>query len=81
VFEAPGINLGYTPERLRKGFYHRWVMHPLRIDPDTKMPRFSDDEGKTPLTDLYEGVAKEQFEAIWQHLRAVPKAPPEGFKH
>ncbi|HEX8311048.1 MAG TPA: c-type cytochrome [Chthoniobacteraceae bacterium] len=81
VFEAPGINLAYTPERLRKGYYHRWVLHPLRIDPDTKMPRFSDDDGKTPLTDHYEGVASDQFEGIWQHLRTIPKAPAHGFKH
>ncbi len=71
VFEAPGINLAYATERLRKGYYHRWVLHPLRIDPDTKMPRFADDEGKTPLTDFFGGKASEQFEAIWQYLRTV----------
>lgn len=73
VFEAPGINLAYAPERLRKEYFHRWVYFPLRLDPDTKMPRFSDDEGKTPLTDFFEGNAHEQFEAIWQYLRTVPK--------
>lgn len=73
VFEAPGINLGYTPDRLRKGYFHRWVFHPLRIDPDTKMPRYADDDGKTPLTDLYEGVARDQFEAIWEYLHALKK--------
>ena len=73
VFEAPGINLGLTPQRLRKGYYHRWVMHPLRADPETKMPRFADDDGKTPLTDFYEGDAHEQFEAIWQYLLSVQK--------
>jgi mono/diheme cytochrome c family protein len=73
VFEAPGINLGLTPQRLREGYYHRWVMHPLRADPETKMPRFADDDGKTPLTDFYEGDAHEQFEAIWQYLLSVQK--------
>ncbi len=73
VFEAPGINLAYSPERLRSGYYHRWVMHPLRIDPETKMPRFADDEGKTPLTDYFDGNARDQFEAIWQFLRTQKK--------
>ena len=71
VFEAPAVNFAYSVERLRKGYYHRWVMHPLRIDPDTKMPRFADDEGKTALTELYEGNARQQFEAIWQYLRTL----------
>lgn len=73
VFEAPGPNFARSYERLRKGYYHRWVMHPLRIDPDTKMPRFADDEGKTPLTDFYDGNARQQFEAIWQYLRTLTK--------
>ena len=73
VFEAPAVNFAYSFERLRKGYYHRWVMHPLRIDPDTKMPRFADDEGKTALTEFYEGNARQQFEAIWQYLRTLKK--------
>jgi hypothetical protein len=50
-------------------------MHPLRIDPETKMPRFADDEGKTPLADVLGGRAAEQFDAIWQYLHTVEKAP------
>lgn len=73
VFEAPGINLGLSAQRLRHGYYLRWVMYPLRIDPDTKMPRFSDDEGRTPLTDRFDGDAVRQFDAIWHHLHSVPK--------
>jgi mono/diheme cytochrome c family protein len=73
VFEAPGINLAYSTERLRIGYYHRWVLNPLRIDPETKMPKFADDEGKTPLTDLYDGDAHAQFEAIRQYLRTQAK--------
>jgi len=69
VFEAPAPNLAYTHERIRKAYFHRWTLFPLRIDPETKMPRFADDEGKTPLTDFFGGKASEQFEAIWQYLR------------
>lgn len=69
VFEAPGIDLAYASERLRPGYYHRWVLNPLRIDPETKMPKFADEEGKTPLTDFFDGDAGKQYEAIWQYLR------------
>ena len=71
VFEAPGINLAYTTERLRKGFYQRWLLAPLRIDADTKMPKFSEDGVRTQLTDVLEGKAAQQFDAIWQYLRTV----------
>jgi hypothetical protein len=48
-------------------------MHPLRIDPESKMPKFADDEGKTPLTQYYEGDARKQFDAIWEYLRTLKK--------
>ena len=74
VFEAPAPNFSYSRERLRKGYFTRWVLAPLRIDPETKMPRFADDEGNTPLSDVLGGKAAAQFEAIWQYLGTVP--PP-----
>ena len=71
VFEAPGNDLARVQERLRHDYFIRWVLHPLRIDPETKMPRFADDEGRTPLTDILEGKATEQFDAIWQYLHTI----------
>ena len=73
VFEAPAPNFSYARERLRKGYFMRWVLAPLRIDPETKMPRFADDDGNTPLSDVLEGKAAAQFDAIWQYLGTVPK--------
>jgi hypothetical protein len=73
VFEAPGPNLISSHERLRREYYTRWLMHPLRIDPDTKMPRFADDEGKTSLNEVLGGKASEQFDAIWQYLQTLKK--------
>ena len=73
VFEAPAPNFSYTRERLRKGYFMRWVFAPLRIDPETKMPRFADDDGNTPLSDILDGKAAAQFEAIWKYLGTVPK--------
>lgn len=73
VFEAPGPNLAWAPQRLRKEYFIRWALAPTRIDPDTKMPKFADEEGKTPLTDFFHGDATEQFDAIWQYLHTVPR--------
>lgn len=70
VFEAPGINLAYSTARLRHDYYLRWVLNPMRIDPETKMPKFADETGKTPLTDHFDGDAVKQYGAIWQYLHS-----------
>jgi hypothetical protein len=69
-FEAPAVNFAYSAERLRKDYYHWWVHNPLKIDPQTKMPAFERDDGKTPITSVYEGDARKQFEAVWHYLLA-----------
>ena len=71
VFEAPAINFAQSAERLRKGYFHRWVLAPTRIDPDTKMPKYADPEGVTQLSDPYEGKGPAQFEAIREYIRTV----------
>ncbi len=71
VFEAPGINLAYTTERIRRGYFQRWLLAPLRIDADTKMPKFSEDGVTTQLSDVLDGKAPQQFDAIWQYLRTA----------
>jgi hypothetical protein len=58
---------------LRKEYFIRWALAPTRIDPDTKMPKFADEESKTPLTDFFHGQAAEQFDAIWQYLQTFAK--------
>ena len=37
-----------------------------------KMPRFADDDGNTPLSDVLGGQAAAQFDAMWQYLGTVP---------
>ena len=34
VFERQGVNFDVAAERLRKEYYMRWLLDPLRIDPD-----------------------------------------------
>jgi hypothetical protein len=71
VFEAPAINFVQSIERLRKGYFKRWVMAPIRIDPETKMPKYADPEGMTQLTDTFDGKGAEQFDAIREYLRSI----------
>ena len=67
-FEAPAINFAHSAQRLRKDYYHRWVHNPLALDPNTKMPAFEREDGKTTITTILEGDARKQFEAIWQYI-------------
>lgn len=67
-FEAPAVNFSHSRDRLLKDYYHRWVHNPLRLDPNTKMPAFEREDGKTTITTVYDGDARKQFEALWQYL-------------
>jgi mono/diheme cytochrome c family protein len=78
VFESEGINLGYSGERLLRPFFQRWLRSPISIEPQTKMPTYFD-EGRSPLTEYYDGDAEKQISAIWQYIRlgsrmTTPKA-------
>lgn len=74
VFESAGINFGQVGERLRKDFFQRWLMNPLRVDPGTKMPVYFAG-GMSPLFDFYEGDAKKQIDAFWEYIRQGDKMP------
>lgn len=69
VFEVQGINFDKSHQRLRKAFYHRWMLDPTRIDPATKMPRYADSDGKTSLP-IFDSEARAQFESIWLYLQS-----------
>ena len=70
-FEAPGTNLADARERIRYDFYYRWMLHPLRVDPVTKMPKLTPDSRTTGLKDVYDGDARRQFNAIWQYIQSL----------
>ncbi len=78
VFDVKGPNFTHVAQRLRKEFFHRWMRNPIRVEPESKMPQFADDEGRSPITDIYGGDARKQFEAIWQYLLAGEKIKPPG---
>ena len=68
VFEREGIELLTARARLRHEYYTRWLADPPRLDPDSRMPKYADNKGKTAFTDVLGGDAAQQFEAIWQFL-------------
>jgi cytochrome c553 len=77
VFEAEGINLKYSAERLRPEFFRRWLLDPMRVDPSTRMPNYFDETGKSPLIGVLGGQADAQIEAIWHYLRQLGGEKPD----
>lgn len=71
AFEVEGINFDQVAQRLRPGFYHRWMENPQSINPTTKMPRYTQDN-KSPLPD-YNNDAQKQFDAILEYFRSLEK--------
>ena len=67
AFEVEGVNFKLTAARLREEYFHRWMDNPQSVTPTTKMPRYSQDQ-KSQRTDILDGDAKKQFDAIWQYL-------------
>ena len=68
VFESNGINFAYANERLQPDFFHRWIMKPTQIDPETKMPVYFFG-GESPLPDVLEGKASDQIKAMWEYFK------------
>ena len=75
VFEAPGINLAHSFERLQPDFYRRWLRNPVSLDPNSKMPAYFDEDGKSALADVLEGDGPKTIRALWEYLRLGSKMP------
>ena len=75
VFEAPGINLALSHERLQPDYYRRWLRSPLSLDPNTKMPVYFDEQGKSPLSEFFDGDGPATIHAIWEYLKLGQKMP------
>ena len=69
VFESEGTNLGLAGARLLKPYFFRWMRNPLAIDPQSKMPAFFGEDGKSALTDYYEGDGEKQINALYEYMR------------
>lgn len=68
ALEGTGVNLALSGERLQEEYFTRWLLNPLRIDRQSKMPVYFT-EGESPLLDFYEGEADSQIKALWEYIR------------
>lgn len=74
---ALGVNFSLVGQRMRYDYYRRWMFDPLRIDPQTKMPKFASDNGTTKIVTIESGNADSQFDDLWHYLLALPAEPHE----
>lgn len=75
VFEAPGINLATSFDRIQPAYFRRWLRAPTSVDPSTKMPGYFDEEGKSPLPDVLGGDGPKTIGAVWEYIRLADKMP------
>lgn len=67
AFEVEGVDFSLARERLRREWYDRWMANPAAVTPGTRMPAYSE-HGETSRSDIFDGDAARQFEAIWHFL-------------
>ena len=75
---TPGVDLANTVERLRYGYFDRWLHDPSQLSPGTRMPTFFVD-GVSGITDSFDGNARQQIDAMWCYLSQGEMLPlPDG---
>lgn len=70
AFEVQGIAFDQVHQRLRPEYFYRWMHNPTRVTPDTKMPRYTQEDGSSIRPDILDGDAQKQFQALWHYLLA-----------
>ena len=70
AFEVGAINFSQVSERLREGYYYRWMDHPAAVIPGNKMPRYAEGN-KSKLFNVLDGDASKQYEAIWNWIHSL----------
>jgi hypothetical protein len=75
-----GPDLALMNQRVRYGWYRRWLQQSQQMQPGTRMPTVFP-EGKSLVDDILGGRADGQAEAIWAYLALGPLLPlPEGME-
>ncbi len=74
---ARGIDFLAVKQRVRYDFYRRFVLDPPRYDIGTRMPKFVTDGRITKVNHIYDGEARQQFDAVWLYLQSLPDKPSQ----
>jgi hypothetical protein len=75
------MDLTMMASRLKKDWFHRYVIDPPSLRPGTRMPSFWP-EGKAVNREILEGDANRQIDAIWMYLSKGREADvPAGLIH
>ena len=69
AFEVGAVNFKLVPQRIREGYFYRWMDNPAAVVPGNKMPRYAEGN-QSQRGDILGGDAHKQFEAIWQWLHS-----------
>jgi len=72
---AVGPELTSAAYRIRRDWFHRWLENPARIHPGTPMPVFFPKGEPAPISNVLNGDARRQMDAIWSFLSLGTNAP------
>jgi mono/diheme cytochrome c family protein len=74
----PALNLTEMTRRLRKEWFHQYMVNPFALRSGTRMPSFWPD-GQAVNNEVFDGHTDRQIDAIWAFLsRGALAAPPDG---
>ena len=68
------IDMTVMTKRLRRDWFHRYLVDPAAYRPGTRMPA-AWPMGQSPLKDVLNGSAEQQIEAVWRFLSDGVEAP------
>lgn len=72
------IDLQTMTKRIREDWFHRYLPNPIEYRPGTRMPS-GFPNGRSTVTDVYDGDPDKQIAAIWTYLSDGDKASiPDG---
>ncbi len=75
---TPGPDLASMPERLRFGYFARWLNDPKLLRPGTRMPTFFLG-GESGIREHFNGDSEQQIAALWAYLSQGEHLPlPDG---
>ena len=69
-----GIDLAQVKHRLRRRWFHEFLLNPAALKRRTRMPTFFAG-GKSPSQDILEGHVDQQISAMWRYLNDVQNQP------